>query len=195
MRRPARSVTSAVSVRSTQCIFRPRALPHPQADLAGLPLAPLSHALLPVNSPLPGAAPQTTRRLGPRYIHSQPTYGTRTHKGRRKPAKAPNHASFARRQVACHCHKNTVCRRPVHMQAHHQRLQITSQLPFVCPCHSPYVFPGVVCHNRIVPVGTKQQITSVRRGHQLRLRRICSPSSAKHGRVKKHSRSTSSVLR
>jgi hypothetical protein len=26
------------------------------------------------------------------------------------------------------------------------------QPPSACPCHRPYVFPGIVCHSRMVPV-------------------------------------------
>ena len=29
--------------------------------------------------------------------------------------------------------------------------ECTVPFPLVDPCHSPYVFPGVVCHRRIVP--------------------------------------------
>ena len=32
--------------------------------------------------------------------------------------------------------------------------------PLPCPCHSPYVLPGVVCHKRIVPSSVKKR-TSV----------------------------------
>ena len=38
-------------------------------------------------------------------------------------------------------------------------------LPLGVPCHNPYVLPGVVCHRRIVPVISRQDIIFISKCH------------------------------